>query len=169
MTEVEHSTRILPASEEDAEAVARIYRHYVLNTTISFEEEPVSPAEMLKRIREVASNSLPWLVAEQAQQVVGYAFATKWKGRGAYRHSAESSVYLDPAFTGRGVGTRLYRALLEMLQQQSIHVVIGGVALPNAASVALHERLGFSKVAHFREVGYKFGKWIDVAYWQRSL
>jgi L-amino acid N-acyltransferase YncA len=124
---------------------------------------------MSERIQEVTSNSLPWLVAEQAQQIVGYAFAGKWKGRYAYRYSVESSVYLDPAYTGQGVGTQLYRALLAVLQERSIHVVIGGIALPNAASVALHERLGFTQVAHFREVGYKFGQWIDVGYWQRSL
>jgi L-amino acid N-acyltransferase YncA len=169
LPDVQLSTRIRAASAGDAEAVARIYRHYVLNTSISFEEQPVSSGEMSERIQEVISNSLPWLVAEHGQGVIGYAFAVKWKGRPAYRYCVESSVYLDAPFTGRGIGTQLYRALLAALQERSIHVVIGGIALPNAASIALHERLGFSKVAHFREVGYKFGQWIDVGYWQRSL
>jgi phosphinothricin acetyltransferase len=163
------SVRVRPAMAGDAEAIARIYSHYVLNTTISFEEQPLSPDEMSQRIQEVFSSSLPWLVGAHADQVVGYAFAGKWKGRCAYRHSVESSVYLDPEFTGRRIGTQLYQALLATLQEKSIHVVIGGVALPNPPSVALHERLGFAKVAHFKEVGYKFGRWIDVAYWQRSL
>jgi len=169
LADLDPSTQIRSASETDAEAIARIYEHYVLHTSISFEEQPVSPAEMSERIREVASNALPWLVAEQAQRIVGYALAVKWKARSAYRHSVESSVYLDPVFTGQGFGTHLYRALLAMLRERSIHAVIGGIALPNAASIALHERLGFSKVAHFREVGYKFGQWVDVGYWQKSL
>jgi L-amino acid N-acyltransferase YncA len=163
------ATQIRPASTGDGEAIARIYEHYVLNTSVSFEEHPPSPAEMSERIREVLSSSLPWLVAEQVQRIVGYAFALKWKGRSAYRHSVESSVYLDPAFVGRGVGAQLYGALLDALRERSIHTVIGGIALPNPASIALHERLGFSKVAHFKEVGYKFGQWVDVGYWQRNL
>jgi L-amino acid N-acyltransferase YncA len=169
LADFDAQTRIRLASAGDGEAIARIYEHYVLNTSISFEEQPPLPAEMAQRVGEVQSHALPWLVAEQAQRIFGYAFAVKWKGRAAYRHSVESSVYLDPAFVGRGFGTQLYRALLEALQQRSIHTVIGGVALPNAASIALHERLGFTKVAHFKEVGYKFGQWIDVGYWQRSL
>jgi L-amino acid N-acyltransferase YncA len=163
------STQIRPALASDADAIARIYEHYVLNTTISFEEQPVAPAQMWERIREVMSNALPWLVAERNRQIVGYAFAVKWKARAAYRHSVEISVYVDPKLTGAGIGTQLYRALLAMLRERSIHTVIGGIALPNEASIALHERMGFSKVAHFSEVGYKFGQWIDVGYWQKSL
>ena len=162
------SVRVRSATTDDAEAVARIYSHYILHTTISFEEQPVSTAEMAERIAEVLSSALPWVVAEHAGRVVGYAYAGKWKGRYAYRYSVETSVYLDPQFTGRGIGTQLYRELLAVLRDRSIHVAIGGIALPNAASVALHERLGFGKVAHFKEVGYKFGQWIDVAYWQTS-
>jgi phosphinothricin acetyltransferase len=169
LADLDPATRIRSASTEDGDEIARIYQHYVLNTSISFEEQPPSPGEMSERIDEVMSSALPWLVAGRDRQIVGYAFAVKWKARPAYRHSVESSVYLDPALIGRGVGTQLYRALLETLRQRSIHTVIGGIALPNAASVALHERLGFAKVAHFREVGYKFGQWIDVGYWQRSL
>ena len=115
------------------------------------------------------SAPLPWLVAEQTDQVIGYAYASKWKERCAYRYSVESTVYLDPSFTGQGIGTKLYEALLAILQRNSIHIVIGGIALPNPASVALHERLGFNKVAHFKEVGYKFNRWVDVGYWEASL
>jgi L-amino acid N-acyltransferase YncA len=164
-----HSVQIRPAMVNDGDAIARIYGHYILHTAISFEEQPVSGAEMAQRIAEVLSSALPWLIAEDAGQVVGYAHAGKWKGRCAYRYSVETSVYIDPAFTGRRIGTQLYQALLALLKDQSIHTVIGGIALPNTASVALHERLGFSKVAHFKEVGYKFGHWVDVGYWQLSL
>jgi L-amino acid N-acyltransferase YncA len=166
--DVLQSVRVRPAAADDSEAVGLIYRHYVLHTTISFEEQPVCTVEMAERIADVLSSALPWVVAEHAGRVVGYAYAGKWKGRYAYRHSVETSVYLDPQFTGRGIGTQLYRELLAMLRDRSIHVAIGGIALPNAASVALHERLGFRKVAHFKEVGYKFGQWIDVGYWQTS-
>jgi L-amino acid N-acyltransferase YncA len=160
--------RIRPATPADSEAVARIYNHYILNTIISFEEEAVASVQMAERISETVSTPLPWIVAEQAGQIVGYAYASKWKGRCAYRHSVESTIYLDPGSTGQGIGTELYEALLAVLGSRSIHVVIGGIALPNPACVALHERLGFVKVAHFKEVGYKFNRWIDVGYWQKS-
>jgi L-amino acid N-acyltransferase YncA len=169
MADVMQELQIRAATIGDADAIARIYAHYVANTVISFEEQPVNAPEMAGRIAQVVSDSLPWLVAEQdGDRLVGYAYAVKWKGRSAYRHSVESSVYLDPACTGQRIGTRLYQALLQILRGQSIHTVIGGIGLPNPASVALHERLGFTQVAHFKEVGYKFGRWIDVGYWQRS-
>lgn len=160
---------IRPATESDSEAVARIYNHYVLNTVITFEEQAIASSEVAERIRKNAVASLPWLIAEQQSQVAGYAYASKWQGRCGYRFTVESTVYLDPAAIGQGLGTRLYEALLALLRENSVHTVIGGVALPNPASVALHERLGFQKVAHFQEVGFKFDRWIDVGYWQVSL
>jgi L-amino acid N-acyltransferase YncA len=160
------SVAIRAATAGDAEAMARIYNHYIRETIVTFEEEPVDGATMAARLQETAAVSLPWLVAEAGGGVLGYAYASKWKGRCAYRYSVESTVYLDPAQTGRGVGTQLYAALLDALRARSLHAVIGGIALPNAASVGLHERLGFEKVAQFREVGFKFGRWIDVGYWQ---
>lgn len=157
------------AAHRDFEDIARIYNHYVLNAIATFEEEPISAGEMAGRREAIESAGLPWLVAEQGGQVVGYAYAGKWSGRCSYRFSVESTVYVDPAAVGRGVGTALYKVLLDTLRDKSVHVVIGGIALPNAASVALHERLGFRKVAHFREVGFKFNQWIDVGYWQTAL
>jgi phosphinothricin acetyltransferase len=153
----------------DAAPIAAIYDHYVLTTWITFEELPVPAAEMARRMDEVRAASLPWLVAEREGRVVGYAYATKWKGRCAYRYSVESTVYLDPSATGCGLGTSLMTALLERLRAASFHVVIAGIALPNPASVALHERLGLKRVAMFEEVGFKFGRWIDVGYWQTFL
>lgn len=160
---------IRPAAAGDAAAIARIYNHYVASTIITFEEQAVSIEEMTGRILEIGAASLPWLVAEQEGRTVGYAYASKWKGRCAYRFSAESTIYLDPDFMGLGYGTKLYERLFAMLRERGMHAVIGGVALPNPASVALHEKLGMKKVAHFSEVGYKFGKWIDVGYWQATL
>jgi L-amino acid N-acyltransferase YncA len=160
---------IRPATRSDADAVTDIYNHYILNTVVTFEEQPVSSGEIADRIESIGSARLPWLVAEQGGKVAGYACASKWGGRCSYRFSVESTVYLDPSAVGRGIGTGLYSALLEILRDKSMHVVIGGIALPNAASIALHERLGFRKVAHFSEVGFKFGRWIDVGYWQLEL
>ncbi|MYM40484.1 arsinothricin resistance N-acetyltransferase ArsN1 family B [Duganella qianjiadongensis] len=161
--------KIRDAIAEDALAIVDIYNHYVLTTTISFEEQAVTVTEMQQRIADVQRGGLPWLVAEEDGVVVGYAYATKWRVRHAYRFSVESSVYLAPDLAGKGLGTALYQQLLERLSASSYHLVIGGVALPNAASVALHEKMGFEKVAQFREVGFKFGRWIDVGYWEKSL
>lgn len=156
------------ALKSDADAICRIYNHYVLNTVITFEEEPLTPAEIVARIEEY-SLELPWLVYEDENGVLGYAYASKWKGRSAYRYSVESSVYLDLSVTGRGLGSCLYEALLFHLRDCSVHVVIGGITLPNQASVALHEKFGFEKIAHFKEVGWKFGDWLDVGYWELIL
>jgi phosphinothricin acetyltransferase len=101
-------------------------------------------------------------------RVLGYAYASKWRARPGYRHAVESSVYVDHGQRGRGLGLALYRALLARLEGR-FHAIIGGIALPNAASIALHERLGFRQVACFPEVGHKFGAWVDVGYWQLTL
>ena len=124
---------------------------------------------MGERIAETTASHVPWLVVEEDGAVLGYAYASKWKGRCAYRHSVESTVYLDPSKTGQGIGKPLYAALINALRMQRMHAVIGGIALPNEASIALHERLGFEKVAHFRQVGFKQDRWIDVGYWERLL
>lgn len=161
---------IRTAVADDARHVAAIYNHYVADTVVTFETAPVAADAMYARLRGVQDAGLPWLVAEQSGDgIVGYAYAAPWKPRDAYRFAVESTIYLAPGTTGRGIGRRLYEALLQQLQQRGLHTAIGGIALPNAASVALHEALGFARIAHFREVGFKFGGWIDVGYWQRML
>ncbi|MFC5472568.1 arsinothricin resistance N-acetyltransferase ArsN1 family B [Paraherbaspirillum soli] len=159
---------IRPAAIDDAAAICRIYNHYVLNTTISFETEAVTPEQMAQRVTDITA-TFPWLVCEVDGQILGYAYATKWRVRAAYRHAVESSVYLADEAAGKGLGTALYRALLAELAKLPVHVVIGGIAQPNPGSVALHEKMGFEKVAHFTQVGKKFDRWIDVAYWQKLL
>ncbi|WP_078082876.1 arsinothricin resistance N-acetyltransferase ArsN1 family B [Microbulbifer mangrovi] len=154
---------------EDAQRIASIYNHYIEHTCITFELDPVSADEIARRIEECGNNELPWLVAEHGDQVIGYCYATKWKGRSAYKYSVEATVYLDPRVTAKGWGSRLYQALLEQLKTRGIHAVICGIALPNTASVALHEKFGMQKVAHFKEVGRKFDQWVDVGYWQCLL
>lgn len=153
----------------DAEAIARIYNHYVADTCVTFETESLSGAEMAQRIADTLEIPLPWLVADADGAIAGYAYASKWKGRCAYRYSVETTVYLEPLSTGRGLGRRLYAALIDAVKAQGMRTAIGGIALPNAASIALHERLGFRKVGHFEQVGFKQDRWIDVGYWQRLL
>ena len=160
---------IRPITLRDAEGAAGIYNHYIENTVVTFEENPVSPQDFSRRIGDVLSASLPWLVAEQNGNILGYAYATPWKQRSAYRFSAETTIYLHHTSGGQGIGSRLYDALLPMLRQRGIHAVMGGIALPNSASVALHEKFGFRKVAHFEQTGFKFGRWVDVGYWQCIL
>jgi L-amino acid N-acyltransferase YncA len=160
---------VRPATGADADAIARIYNYYVEKTVITFEEEAVSAPDMAARIAEAQGLSLPWLVAEVDGAIVGYAYARRWRPRSAYRYSAETTIYLAHGHEGRRIGTALYAALLPLLRERGIHVAIGGVALPNDASVALHEKLGFERVATFRQVGFKHGRWVDVAYWQLVL
>lgn len=162
-------TRIREAVAHDAAAFCAIYNHYVAHSVATFELDPVADDDMRARIAEVQGHGLPWLAVESAGDVAGYAYATRWRTRAAYRHSVESSVYLAPEATGRGLGRALFIALLDALRPLGVHAVIGGIALPNPASIALHEALGFDQVAHFRETGRKFGRWIDVGYWQRLL
>jgi L-amino acid N-acyltransferase YncA len=159
---------IRPVQVGDAAAICAIYNHYVATTSISFEEAPVPVADMAQRIRDVSAG-LAWYVCELDSVVVGYAYATPWRVRSAYRFSVESTVYVSRDHAGRGIGTRLYRTLIEDLRARGIHVVLGGIAQPNPGSVKLHEQFGFEKVAHFKDVGQKFGRWVDVGYWQLTL
>ncbi|WP_332878506.1 arsinothricin resistance N-acetyltransferase ArsN1 family B [Massilia sp. S19_KUP03_FR1] len=158
-----------PAQPDDAAAIAAIYNHYILTTSISFEETTVDAGEIARRMASVGDAGLPYLVAEDHGEVTGYAYATAWRVRPAYRNSVETSVYLAAGTHARGTGTALYRLLLAQLTERGYHLAIGGIAQPNPASVALHEKLGFEKVALFKEVGRKFGQWVDVGYWQRIL
>lgn len=163
------SVKIRAALPGDAERLASIYNHYILNTVITFEEEAITAADILARMKEVEEQSLPWLVAESDGALKGYAYGGKWKGRCAYKFSAESTIYLAEQAVGRGLGSALYGSLLAELRSRKLHVAVGGIALPNEPSVKLHEKLGFQKAAHFKEIGYKFGRWIDVGYWQVVL
>ena len=160
---------IRDATEDDAPAIAEIYNHYIRNTVITFEEVETTAEDIQNRIIKIKQAGYSWLVAIENETVIGYAYASRWRERSAYDHSVEASVYLSSDFTSKGWGTQLYAALFDALRQKSVHVVIGGIALPNKVSVALHEKFGMEKVAHFKEVGFKFGRWVDVGYWQIKL
>lgn len=159
---------IRAATPDDAGHIASIYNHYVEHTVVTFEEEPVTATDMRARIDD-GLPTYPWLVAERDGEITGYAYATRWKPRSAYRNTVETSVYISPGHPRQGFGEALYRALIEHLRNQDFHCALGGIALPNEASIALHEKLGFRKVGELEEVGFKFDRWVNVGYWQRSL
>jgi len=159
---------IRSATVADAQAICSIYNHFILQSTVTFEETAIAPDDMAARIGTVAGR-LPFLVAELDGAVAGYAYAAPWKARSAYRHTVESSVYVAPGFAGMGLGSRLYQALLQDLRERGVHAVLAGIALPNSASIGLHEAFGFARVGQMREVGRKFGQWLDVGYWQLLL
>jgi phosphinothricin acetyltransferase len=157
---------IRPVRDDDAVAICRIFNHFVTNSIVTFATDPVTRQEMAEEIA-AASDRFPWLVHEEDGRVLGYAAASAWKSRCAYRYAVETTVYLEPAAAGRGLGTALYAALLQRVEAAGHHSALGGIALPNPASVALHEKLGFTKVGQLKEVGRKFDQWIDVGYWQK--
>jgi phosphinothricin acetyltransferase len=152
----------------DAAACAAIYAPYVEASPISFEERPPSAAEMAARIERITATH-PWLVAEDGEEVRGYAYACRYMERPAYRWAASVSVYVAPDRRGRGLGRALYEALFERLRGQRFRLACAGITLPNEASVALHERLGFEAVGVGRRVGWKQGAWRDVGWWQLEL
>ena len=152
----------------DAEALAAIYAPIVRDTPISFETEPPTVEEMRGRIAK-SLETYPWLVVERDGRIDGYAYASAHRERAAYQWSVDVSCYVDAQARRRGVGKRLYAALLAMLARQGFHSAFAGIALPNAASVALHESAGFREIGRYREVGYKSGAWRDTAWFQRIL
>ncbi len=155
--------------EQDAQAITDIYNYYVANTTFTFEEAAISSADIISRIHNVVSDGLPWIVLLENDILVGYAYASRWKERSAYRFSVEATVYLSHTQQGKGLGTQLYTALLARLEEAGINSVIGGITIPNPASIALHEKLGMKQVAHIKDIGYKFDQWLDVGFWQKNL
>lgn len=153
---------------EDASQICTIYNYYIENTIVTFEETPVSESEMKSRIVQTIQKH-PWIVYEQDGVIIGYAYASEWKSRCAYKYSVETTVYLKSDAKGHGIGSILYGELIRLLREKNLHAAIGGIALPNEASVVLHEKFGFEKIGQFKQVGYKFDTWIDVGYWELIL
>jgi L-amino acid N-acyltransferase YncA len=160
---------IRPADpDRDAAACAAIYAPSVTSTPISFELTPPDAAEFARRIERYSATH-QFLVAEEDGAVRGYAYACRWRERPAYDWAVEVSVYVDPARKGEGIGRALYAELLDRLRGQGYRVAVAGITLPNPASVALHERMGFRPIGALREVGWKLDGWHDVGYWQLLL
>lgn len=156
------------ATPGDAPAIAAIYAPYVRDTIISFETEPPDEAEIARRIERLGAQ-YPWLVAEQGDAIVGYAYGSEHRARAAYRWSADATAYVDASAQRRGIGRALYRRLFALLHAQGCVNAFAGIALPNAASVGLHEAMGFRPIGVYRQVGWKLGAWRDVGWWQLVL
>jgi phosphinothricin acetyltransferase len=156
---------IRPATAADAAGCARVYAPYVTDSCISFEYEPPAAEELAGRIAAAHA----WLVAEDAGDVVGYAYASRHKERDAYRWAADVAIYLAATHHGHGLGRRLYGQLLGVLPGLGLRTLCAGVAQPNAASDALHRALGFEEVGVYRRIGFKHGRWHDVRWWQLHL
>jgi L-amino acid N-acyltransferase YncA len=156
------------ASERDAAACAAIYAPYVIDTAITFESEPPSPADMAVRIG-TALRSHAWVVLENEGRVVGYAYGGRFQSRAAYRWACEVSVYVASGRRRTGSGRHLYEALFRRLAARGFRVAVAGMTLPNDASVGLHRALGFEPVGTYRGIGFKHGRWHDVALVQRTL
>jgi L-amino acid N-acyltransferase YncA len=155
-------------SLRDAEAIAMIYAPYVTDTVVSFEDVPPTAAEMAARIDRLTKTHA-WVVADHGGEILGYAYGCPHRERAAYRWATEVSVYVDPRHHRRGAGRALYEALLGLLADQGYRIALAGIALPNDASVALHEACGFKPVGVYRAIGFKLGAWWDVGWWQLDL
>jgi L-amino acid N-acyltransferase YncA len=162
------AARIRPAGEADVAGIAAIYDEQVRTGISTFDLEPPPASYWSHRLASEEPGD-HFLVADVDGAVVGFAYAGSYRPRPGYRLTRETSVYLDPAFRGRGLGRRLYDDLLPLLAADGMHVALALVALPNPASVALHEACGFTHLGTMREVGHKFERWIDTAWYQRTL
>ncbi len=167
----ESELQVRAGEARDLNALVEIYNHYVTETHITFDVEPFAVGARTQWFTQFAdSGPYRLLIAEQDGEVQGYACSTQFKPRPAYDTSVETTVYLHPDHTGKGLGRKLYGALVAALEQeQSVHRAYGGVALPNEGSVRLHEALGFRQVATYHEVGFKFGKYWDVSWFEKEV
>ncbi|WP_164929042.1 arsinothricin resistance N-acetyltransferase ArsN1 family B [Gloeobacter violaceus] len=161
-------TTIRLADGTDAQAVLDIYTPFVSGSPVTFEVQPPSAAEMQRRIGSTIER-YPWLVCASANRVLGYAYASEHRARAAYGWSVDCSVYIDPHHSRRGMARGLYTSLFALLRLQGFFNVFAGITLPNAASVGLHEAMGFEAVGTYRAVGHKLGAWHDVGWWQLPL
>lgn len=159
--------KIRPFAPGDEHGIREIYNHYISNTVVTFEEEPLSTQQMRERIESYLQHN-PWFVCEDKQgQVLGYSYASAFHQRAAYRHTVEVTVYVHKDHARKGIGKALYEPLLAHLAAHGCHAALAAIALPNESSVGLHEDCGFTPVGRFSEVGRKFGQWIDIGYWQK--
>lgn len=161
---------IRPGVEDDLDELTRIYNHYVIETPITFDVEPFTPDQRRPwLLAHPTSGPHRLLVAEEGGKLLGYATSSAFRPKPAYATSVETSVYLAPEHVGRGIGGLLYTSLFEVLAQEDVHTALAGIAMPNQASQRLHERFGFRQVGLLEQVGGKFDRFWDVAWFQKSL
>ena len=157
---------IRAAISQDADHISEIYNYYIATSHATFEIEPIDAAEMERRISDTIKQGYPFLVADKEGTITGYAYGRPFRPRPGYRQAVEVAVYVHPDCHGQGIGRQLYDRLLPQLFDNGAHSVMATIALPNDASVRMHERFGFVKAGHFHEVGRKFDRWVDIGYWQ---
>jgi len=161
---------VRPAVQSDMSQILAIYTHYVLVSTSTFEEVPPSRKQLVARWRDSRNRGLPYLVAEEGKQIVGFAYANSYRERSAYRYTVEDSLYVDHEMTGRGIGNALLTALIEQCQAMNLRQLIAIIGdTNNTSSIALHKKHGFTIVGTLKDTGYKFNQWIDTVVMQRSL
>lgn len=153
---------------EDALSILSIYAPYVANTVVSFEIEVPSLEDFKHRIETISQN-YPYLVCECDREIIGFAYATKYHERAAYKHSAEVSIYVADAHHGKGIGKALYTKLFENMVKQNLYTAFSGITIPNEKSVALHKSVGFTEIGVCHNIGYKLGNWRSVLYLEKSL
>ncbi len=162
------STEFLTATKQDIKEILDVYAPYILNTVITFETEVPSLDSFTKRIDDILSK-YPFFVCKHNGKVVGYSYASKFKERAAYNSSVETTVYISPDFHKKGVGTTLYTMLLESIKEHNYYMAYACISLPNEKSIALHNKLGFTLAGTLHNAGYKFGKYIDIVFYEKKL
>ena len=168
---MEDAITIVPGEASDVPRLTEIYNHYISNTAISFDIEPMSTEHRLSSWFAQYKPTGPYrlLVARRNGRAIGYASSSPFRSKAAYYTSVESSIYVDPNELGQGIGSQLYTALFEQLKETDTHRAYGGITLPNEASIALHKKFGFEEIGVYSEVGYKFGQFHDVCWLEKSI
>lgn len=159
---------IRQAKISDAKSIVEIYNWYVVNTTITFETDPISIKDMEMRIKEKLEK-YGWLVAEINDVIIGYAYYGSFRPRAAYQHSVESTIYLSPEFKGKGLGAGLYEKLIDSAKDKRFREILAVIALPNPESISFHKKMGFEEIGVMKKIGFKFGNYLDVSFIQKSL
>ena len=159
---------IRPFHKNDIQELLEIYNYYVVNSTATFDLEPLSLTAFTEKINRITTD-YPCIVFEENKALLGFAYGSRFRPKPAYNYVVESTVYVKHNIHGKQIGTKLYAELLQLLRQMNLHTVLGVLTIPNEASIRLHEKFGFKQVADLKEVGLKFGKWQDVGIWQLHL
>jgi phosphinothricin acetyltransferase len=162
---------IRDATTADLPHVREIYNHYVMNSTVTFDEEAMTLADLKHKFQKITTKKMPFLVAESPRgQLLGYAYVYPWKEKAAYRFTVENSIYLGPASTGKGLGKVLLRELIERSKAAGLKEIIAVIADRGAeASIAMHKSFGFKEIGHMGKVGFKFNRWLGTVLMQKSL
>jgi len=159
---------IRPLHINDTKALLDIYNYYVLNTTVTFDIEALSIEIFIEKLNQI-NVDYPFIVYEEDNEILGYAYGSRFRPKPAYNFVVESTVYVKHTAHGKQIGTKLYAELIRLLKETNLHTVLGVLTIPNEASIKLHEKFGFEQVANLKEVGFKFGEWQNIGIWQLNL